>query len=404
MDNNNSNDQVNIKITDETFNSIKEKEVEKCESVIIKSNRNSTSENSDNVSSSFDSSSSSSNRNNSDIKIDIISNNNDNGDINENKNENENRSEKEKENVKENENKNESSKRKRLYEIIEVATTGDIPSMIYDFIIMFTIILSLTPLAFRNTNIILDYIDYCAVTIFIIDYILRWITADFKLKKKFSIAFVQYPITPWAIIDLLSILPSLNFLYSSLRLLRVFNLIKTLRIVRAFKVFRYSNSIIIISEVIQSSKSPLTAVGGLAFGYILISALVIFNVEDNEAFPSFFSAVYWATVSLTTVGYGDIYPLTTPGRIVAMVSSVCGIALVALPAGIITAGYMDSLTVLYKKNEDERKIREKELKEKRREKRKRKQERKEMKIKNKREKKERKEKEKLLKKERSINV
>ena len=78
----------------------------------------------------------------------------------------------------------------------------------------------------------------------------------------------------------------------------------------------------------------------LAGGYILLSALVIFNVEP-ETFDTFFDAIYWAAISLTTVGYGDIYPVTTAGRIVTMISSFVGIAIVALPAGIITAGYMD---------------------------------------------------------------
>lgn len=80
----------------------------------------------------------------------------------------------------------------------------------------------------------------------------------------------------------------------------------------------------------------------MAIAYVLISALVIFNVEP-DSFATFFDAVYWATVSLTTVGYGDIYPVTTIGRVVTMLSSVFGIAIVALPAGIITAGYMNEI-------------------------------------------------------------
>jgi voltage-gated potassium channel len=83
-------------------------------------------------------------------------------------------------------------------------------------------------------------------------------------------------------------------------------------------------------------------VGTLAGAYILISALVIFNVEP-ESFETFFDAIYWATVSLTTVGYGDIYPVTTVGRVVTMLSSILGIAIIALPAGIITAGYMKEI-------------------------------------------------------------
>lgn len=84
------------------------------------------------------------------------------------------------------------------------------------------------------------------------------------------------------------------------------------------------------------------AVCTLALGYIIVSALIVFNVE-GDSFETFFDAIYWATVSLTTVGYGDIYPVTTAGRIITMISSIFGIAIVALPAGIITAGYMEAL-------------------------------------------------------------
>ena len=112
---------------------------------------------------------------------------------------------------------------------------------------------------------------------------------------------------------------------------------------RSFKMFRYSKSIEIIVDVIRTQREPLVAVGSLAVGYVLISAVVIFNVEP-DTFSSFFDAIYWATVSLTTMGYGDIYPVTTIGRVVTMLSSFVGIAIVALPSGIITAGYMDKIS------------------------------------------------------------
>ncbi|ORX42316.1 ion transport protein [Piromyces finnis] len=250
--------------------------------------------------------------------------------------------------------------RKRLFEIIEVAEPEDKPSLFYDIFIIITIVISIIPLAFKETCKFFEYSDIIVAIIFVIDYILRLITADYKLKKeKTYLSFILYPFTFWAIIDLFSILPSLSILYDGLKLLRVLNLIKTLRVIRAIKLFRYSNSTTIIFDVISNSKTPLSAVCTLAIGYILVSALIIFNVE-NDTFDTFFSAVYWATVSLTTVGYGDLYPVTTEGRMIAMVSSLFGIALVALPAGIITAGYMDSLNkIIEEKIESKNKLNEK---------------------------------------------
>ena len=114
----------------------------------------------------------------------------------------------------------------------------------------------------------------------------------------------------------------------------------------------YSQSIKLIKNVFKNSKKPLITVGLLALAYVLISALVIFNAEP-DTFDTFFDAVYWATVSLTTMGYGDIYPVTTIGRIITMISSVFGIAIIALPSGIITAGLMEEINKNYggEKNE-----------------------------------------------------
>lgn len=145
-----------------------------------------------------------------------------------------------------------------------------------------------------------------------------------------------------ALIDLVSILPSLTLLNKGVKVLRIFRMFRAMKVFRILKTMRYSKSIQIISQVISSSRDSLVAVCILAAGYILVSALIIFNVEP-DTFDTFFDAIYWATVSLTTVGYGDIYPLSTLGRIITMISSVFGIAIVALPAGIITAGYMNEL-------------------------------------------------------------
>lgn len=232
--------------------------------------------------------------------------------------------------------------RKRIYEIIELSQDNDCVSSVYDILMMAAIIISIIPLAFKQTYTFFYYTDIATTVLFIIDYILRLITADYKINKKSISSFIRYPFTLLAIIDLISILPTLTILNSGFKLLRLFRMFRTLRVFRIFKALRYSKSITIIAKVIRNSKDALLAVCTLAIGYIIISALVIFNVEA-DSFETFFDAVYWATVSLTTVGYGDIYPVTTAGRIITMISSFFGIAVVALPAGIITAGYMDAL-------------------------------------------------------------
>jgi len=232
--------------------------------------------------------------------------------------------------------------RKRIFEIIEPATKENTLSKIYDIGMIIIIYLSIIPLAFKQEIWLFTIIDKVAAVIFIVDYLLRWITADYLFEKKSPLSFLKYPFTVMAIIDLISILPSLTVLNNGVKVLRIIRMIRAMKVLRIFKTMRYSKSIQIISRVISSSKDSLIAVCFLAIGYILVSALIIFNVEP-DIFDTFFDAIYWATVSLTTVGYGDIYPVSVLGRVITMISSVFGIAIVALPAGIITAGYMNEL-------------------------------------------------------------
>ena len=238
--------------------------------------------------------------------------------------------------------------RKKLYDVLDEAKENNKLSQLYDCLMLFMIAISLVPLFFKQDNIGFVIIDKVTVVIFIIDYIFRLATADYKLNKG-KMSFVIYPFTFMAIIDLLSILPSLSIISRGFKALRVLRMIRAMRVFRVFKAIRYSKSFMLIGNVLKKSRESLIAVCVLAFGYILISALIIYNVEP-DTFDTFFDALYWATVSLTTVGYGDIYPVSIMGRIITMISSIFGIAIVALPAGIITAGYMSEIE---KKDEQE---------------------------------------------------
>jgi len=211
----------------------------------------------------------------------------------------------------------------------------------YNLAMLVIIIISLVPLTVKKTNAFITTIDYVVTFIFIVDYLLRFITADFALGKGEN-SFKAYPFTPMAIVDMLSILPTLGETSSVIGRLRLLRVLRSIRVVRVLKMFRYSKSIEVLGKVVEKEKEALEAVLMLGVSYVLICSLVIFNVEP-DTFKDFFEAVYWATVSLTTMGYGDIYPLSTLGRAVTILSAIIGIAIVALPAGIITAGYMHEI-------------------------------------------------------------
>lgn len=232
--------------------------------------------------------------------------------------------------------------RKRLFEILEIAKDGDRLSAVYDSFMLAMIVLSLVPLAFKTEQTALTVLDKTCACIFVVDYLLRLITADYKLRDSSPMAFIKYPFSFMALVDLFSILPSFTFVNRSFKVLRVLRMFRALRVLRIFKAARYSKSVRIIMGVLKRSKDALGAVCSLATVYVLLSALVILNLEP-DSFSGFFEAVYWATVSLTTMGYGDIYPVTAVGRAFTMISAVLGIAIIALPAGIITAGYLDAL-------------------------------------------------------------
>lgn len=231
---------------------------------------------------------------------------------------------------------------KNLHEIIEPSDNESSKlSSLYDIAMLICIIASMIPLAVKSDNIILNIIDKITVTVFIIDYILRLITAKQKLNKGVK-SYIFYPFQPMAIIDLLSILPSLIPINAGFKVLRLFRIVRTFKVFRSFKIFRYSKNVARLVEVLKKQSKSLLAVLSMAIFYVLFTALVMFNIEP-DTFGNFFDAIYWAAISLTSVGYGDITPISDIGRLFTMLSAFVGVAIIALPSGIITAGYLDVL-------------------------------------------------------------
>lgn len=223
--------------------------------------------------------------------------------------------------------------REQIYKIVKKAEPGDVISKYYDVFIMVVAFISVCPLMFKESNSLLVMIDTITVYILFTDYIFNWITYDYKIKKDSPWVFVAYPFTPFALIDLLSILPSLGLLGAGFRILRV---------LRVFKVLYYSKTFSYVANVFKNERKTLGYVLIIALAYIFVSALAMFAYEP-DTFDNFFEALYWATTALTTVGYGDVYPVTEVGRLISMISSLFGIAVIAMPAGVVTAGFMDEI-------------------------------------------------------------
>lgn len=245
--------------------------------------------------------------------------------------------------------------REKIYEVIELGGEDGKSGTIYDSIMFLAILASIFPLMFVNVYPIFQYIEWVTCGLFIVDYLLRWATADFRLKKGFW-SFILYPFTAWAIVDLLSILPCLSPMSNGFKVFRVTRL---MRVLRLFRFLRYFEQMRTLSKVLKKEKVVLFSVLGIAVFYVFITALVMFIVEPRinpvtgeVTFENFFDALYWATVTLTTVGYGDLTPVTSFGRLVSMLSSLFGIAVIALPSGVITASYMEELRSKKKEDED----------------------------------------------------
>ena len=254
--------------------------------------------------------------------------------------------------------------RKRIYKIIEPGIVEDKLSLAYDVMMLIVITASIIPLMFAHDHPVFRIIEQVTVTIFIIDYVLRWVTADFRLKKGEK-SFIVYPVTGWAIIDLLSILPVFSLLGQGFKIFRITRLLRTLRL---FKFFRYSDKIKVLNRVIKKEKGVLLSVLGIAIFYVFLTALIMFNAEPHispitgePTFRDFFDALYWATVTLTTVGYGDMVPVTDIGRFISMLSSLFGVAIIALPSGVITASYLEELRSQRREKNDSEKAEEDEL-------------------------------------------
>lgn len=207
---------------------------------------------------------------------------------------------------------------------------------------------------YTNYQKFFETFDLVSVIIFTIEYVLRvWSCTDDPKYKGSIKGRIKYMLTPGALIDLLAFLPTyfnafLNFDLRVLRLLRFF------RFFRLFRLTAYTKSAQMIFNVFRSRKNELILSLVLVIFLIIIASCLLFFAEHfypSEAeskFTSVPATLWWAIVTLTTTGYGDMYPLTTIGRILTGIIMLTGVAFFALPAGIITAGFLEEMKLIKK--------------------------------------------------------
>ncbi len=242
--------------------------------------------------------------------------------------------------------------RKRVYDIIQIGSREDIVSRIADYVICAAIIINILALYVGTfslpptMNRWVHIMEYVTVVLFIIEYILRIWTADYEYPGVSPIkARFKYILSPFGMVDLLSILPyfivMLPWGMVAFRVLRIF------RIFRVFKINAQYDAFNIVIDVLKSKSRQIASSVAIVITMMLASSLLMYGIEHDaqpEVFKNAFSGLWWSVSTLLTVGYGDIYPVTSLGRAVAIVLSFLGVGLVAIPTGIISAGFVEQYT------------------------------------------------------------
>ncbi len=243
--------------------------------------------------------------------------------------------------------------RARVSAILRAPQEGDGLSRAFDVFILSLITLNVVALILESVTSIrqsyatwFHYIEVASVGIFTVEYLLRlWSAVERPEFKRAITGRLRWARTPFAVIDLLAILPFyLPLLGVDLRIVRI---VRLLRVFRVAKLARYSNALRAIGIVLRDKREELMIVVTACVLLLLLSSTLVYfaeNEQQPEAFSSIPASMWWGVCTLTTVGYGDMFPVTPFGKVLASFIALLGIGLFALPAGILGAGFVESVS------------------------------------------------------------
>ncbi|MGD1712688.1 ion transporter [Dapis sp. BLCC M172] len=241
---------------------------------------------------------------------------------------------------------------RRIFEIIELDNPGDTYSKIFKVFIITLIILNIITVIISTVEDIyqqyktwLDNFELISVIIFTIEYILRIWSSNVASGYKHSIwGRIKFMFKPLVIIDLIAILPFyLPLFLPNLIFTRSFRLF---RIFRIFKITRYSDTTKLFAQVIKSKQEEIVIAIFIGVILLVTSASLMYFAENEaqpENFPHIPAAMWWGVVTLTTVGYGDVYPITPLGRFLGAIVALIGVGIFALPTGIVASGFTEEI-------------------------------------------------------------
>lgn len=241
---------------------------------------------------------------------------------------------------------------RRVWEILEEGQPGDVVSHVFDVALLTLIVVNVAAVIIGTVPAVaarwgteLRLIEAISVAVFTVEYVLRlWSAAADVRYAGAARGRLRFMRTPLAIVDLLAFAPAyLTFLGVDLRVTRALRL---LRILRIAKLARYLNALRLFARVASAKREELVMTSAVVAILLLLASSLMYFAE-NEAQPDRFSsipaAMWWGIVTLTTVGYGDVYPVTTVGRLIGAVVAVLGIGLFALPTAILGSGFVEEI-------------------------------------------------------------
>lgn len=243
--------------------------------------------------------------------------------------------------------------KQRIFRIIQIGNRTDIPSMCFDIFIIFSILANISVTFLQTFESAAQYagvlgaVELVTMVIFLGEYILRIWTADCLYPEKpYPAAVVGFAVSFNGIVDLLTILPYFcPFFIPSGAV--AFRMLRVVRILRLFRINARYDAFNVITEVLKDKKNALVSSIFLVLILMLASSLCMYGLEHDaqpENFSNAFSGIWWSVSTLLTVGYGDIYPVTIGGRLMAIVIAFLGVGMVAIPTGIISAGFVEYYT------------------------------------------------------------